>query len=182
MITCQDHPPSRSSRRPRVPGRGANRLPRVARVCPGASHSRRRLKRAAEIAADVSKNGLGVLDTIGTDRRLAAADLDCPTTGDYYDRFLQAMTDHTGSNTAPLAPDTRPQHRYFLAQCVKDETMGESIAAAVRQAAGSRHRGSLQRFVSQRFQRGCGAERHAPAARTSHPGRLDHALLTISMP
>ncbi len=89
------------------------------------------------IAADVSKNGLGVLDTIGTDRRLAAADLDCPTTGDYYDRFLQAMTDHTGSNTTPLAPDTRARNdRYFLAQCVKDETMGESIAAAVRQAAG----------------------------------------------
>ena len=129
------------------------------------------------IAADVSKNGLGVLDTIGTDRRLAAADLECPTTGDYYDRFLEAMTEHRGPNTTPLPPDVRARNdRYFLAQCVKDETMGESIAGGgpeIRRPAGDRR--SLQRFLSQRFQRGCGAERHATAARTSHPDRLDRA-------
>jgi uncharacterized iron-regulated protein len=88
------------------------------------------------IAADVSKNGLAIVDTLGADRRLAAADLECPTTGAYYDRFLDAMTDHTASNNTP-APDAHARNdRYFLAQCVKDETMGESVAGAVQTSAG----------------------------------------------
>src|SRR5262245_40497747 len=40
------------------------------------------------IASDVSKNGLAVVDALGADRQLAAAELQCPTTGAYYDRFL----------------------------------------------------------------------------------------------
>ena len=88
------------------------------------------------IAADVSKNGLAIVDALGPDRRLAAADLECPTTGAYYDRFLDAMTDHTASNKTPSPDAPARNDRYFLAQCVKDETMGESVAAAVQKSAG----------------------------------------------
>src|SRR3954471_11892236 len=39
------------------------------------------------IAADVAKSGLSAIDRLGDDRRLAARDMSCPTTGGYYDRF-----------------------------------------------------------------------------------------------
>ena len=42
------------------------------------------------------------------------------------------MSDHTGSNATPPPDAAAKSDRYYLAQCVKDETMGESIAAAVR--------------------------------------------------
>ncbi|HEY7059101.1 MAG TPA: ChaN family lipoprotein, partial [Vicinamibacterales bacterium] len=59
----------------------------------------------------------------------------CPTAGDYYDRFLDAMTDHGAAKDAAPSADTGAKtDRYYLAQCVKDETMAESIAGAVRQA------------------------------------------------
>jgi len=84
------------------------------------------------IAADVSKNGLDVVGSLGDDRRLAAADLECPTSGAYYDRFLEAMTDHTSSKNTPPSPDLHARNdRYYFAQCVKDETMGESVAGGV---------------------------------------------------
>lgn len=87
------------------------------------------------IAAEVSKRGLEALESLGADRRLAATDLECPTAGDYYDRFLDAMTDHGAAKDAAPSADTGAKtDRYYLAQCVKDETMAESIAGAVRQA------------------------------------------------
>ena len=84
------------------------------------------------IAAEVAKTGLAALESLGADRGLVAADLDCALTGAYYDRFVQAMSDHTGSNATPPPDAAAKSDRYYLAQCVKDETMGESIAAAVR--------------------------------------------------
>ena len=72
------------------------------------------------------------VESLGADRGLVAADLDCALTGAYYDRFVQAMSDHTGSNATPPPDAAAKSDRYYLAQCVKDETMGESIAAAVR--------------------------------------------------
>ena len=83
------------------------------------------------IASEVSKNGLAAIGSLGDDRRLAAADLECPTSGDYYDRFLEAMTDHTASNMQASTDLRGRNDRYYLAQCVKDETMGESVAGAV---------------------------------------------------
>jgi uncharacterized iron-regulated protein len=77
------------------------------------------------IAADVGKTGLGVIDGLGADRALAARDMECPTSGDYYDRFKEAMGSHAGSGS-----------NFYFAQCVKDETMGESVADAFRDAAG----------------------------------------------
>jgi uncharacterized iron-regulated protein len=82
------------------------------------------------IAADVSKNGLDAVGSLD-DRHLVAAELVCPASGDYYDRFLEAMTDHASSNAHASTDQRARTDRYYLAHCVKDETMGESVAAAV---------------------------------------------------
>lgn len=79
------------------------------------------------IAADVAKTGKPAVETLNSnDRSLTAADLQCPHDA-YYDRFAEQMGGHqtaSGSNA-----DTTTEH-YYLAQCVKDETMAESIASA----------------------------------------------------
>jgi len=82
------------------------------------------------IASEVSKGGLEVLHgKSGDDRRLFAADLVCPTDDDYFDRFVKAMGDHpTPGQSAEDA--TNMAERYYFSQCVKDETMAESIAQA----------------------------------------------------
>lgn len=87
------------------------------------------------IASDVSRSGISVIDGLGADRRLAATDLQCPSSGSYYDRFLEAMGGHPPA-AAPDAADIRARNdRFFLAQCLKDETMGESVADAFARAA-----------------------------------------------
>jgi len=71
------------------------------------------------IASDVSKNGMPAIDKLGADRAFAAREVQCPTSGDYYQRFGEAMGGHDGANA-----------NFYYAQCVKDETMGESVADA----------------------------------------------------
>jgi uncharacterized iron-regulated protein len=78
------------------------------------------------LASDVSKTGMSALEGLGADRLLASREPLCPASGDYYDRFVAAMGGHTG--TTP---------NFYLAQCVKDETMGESIAEAFDRSAAS---------------------------------------------
>lgn len=73
------------------------------------------------VAAEVGKVGMSAVDGLGADRGLAAGDLQCAASGSYYDRFVAAMGGHAG--TTP---------NFFFAQCVKDETMGESVAATFR--------------------------------------------------
>ena len=81
------------------------------------------------IAAEVAKGGLAVLAAKTVDeRKLFAADLACPATGDYFKRFAEAMGDHPGADEATTRQTTE---RYYQSQCVKDETMAESIAQAV---------------------------------------------------
>jgi len=82
------------------------------------------------IAADVSKNGISAVDGLGPDRKLAARELQCPTNGDYYERFLRAMGGHPPSDDPKGADIQQRNDRFYLAQCLKDETMGESIADA----------------------------------------------------
>jgi uncharacterized iron-regulated protein len=80
------------------------------------------------IASDVAKSGRPAVDTLpADDRRLAASDLHCPHDA-YFDRFAEQMGGHP-SGSAGAAGDG-PTERYFWAQCVKDETMAESIATA----------------------------------------------------
>ena len=81
------------------------------------------------IAADVAKSGRTAVDALVTaDRLLAARDLHCPR-DTYFDRFAEQMghqkPDAGGSS------DAAATERYYWAQCVKDETMAESIARAV---------------------------------------------------
>jgi uncharacterized iron-regulated protein len=92
------------------------------------------------IAADVAKSGLSVIDGLGDRRGLAARELQCPTSGEYYGRFLEVMgsgghppTDESGAADAKARND-----RFYFAQCVKDETMGESVADTFDKQAGRR--------------------------------------------
>ncbi len=88
------------------------------------------------IASDVSKTGMGLVEGLGDDRHLAARDLQCPASGPYYNRFIEAMGGHPPSG-APNAADIRSTNdRFYAAQCLKDETMGESIADAFEKNAG----------------------------------------------
>ena len=76
------------------------------------------------IVSEVSKGGLDVLKAKSpADRAFVAADLQCPTNDDYHSRFMAAMGDH------PVG-DGQAMDRIYLAQCVRDETMGESVARA----------------------------------------------------
>lgn len=84
------------------------------------------------LAADVSKSGTDALDKLpAEDRPLFSHDLQCPRDG-YYDRFAEQMGGHPGSGTDQKAQDDQRAtvERYYWAQCLKDETMAESIAGA----------------------------------------------------
>jgi len=82
------------------------------------------------IASEVAKGGLESLQQKSADdRKLFAAELKCPVGDDYFKRFAEAM----GSHPAPGASADearRTTERYYFSQCVKDETMAESIAQA----------------------------------------------------
>jgi uncharacterized iron-regulated protein len=93
------------------------------------------------IAAEVSKGGLDVLKSKSdADRKLFARDLQCPTDDDYFTRFGDAMGPHpgTGGDAAP-AMDAATVQRFYFAQCLKDETMAESIADAYSAGAAINH-------------------------------------------
>lgn len=90
------------------------------------------------IAADVAKGGKPVVDSLTSgDRPLAAADLQCPH-DTYFDRFAGQMGSgaHQSGASSAAGTDTTTE-RYYWAQCVKDETMAESIAAAFGKQGGT---------------------------------------------
>ncbi|HEX6940975.1 MAG TPA: ChaN family lipoprotein [Longimicrobiales bacterium] len=77
-------------------------------------------------AALVADGGLDTLRSLPPGERDAyiAASIECPRDA-YYARFLGAMGAHPGAGAAEAR-----MLRYYQAQCVKDETMAESIVAA----------------------------------------------------
>ena len=86
------------------------------------------------IASDIAKSGRPAVDSLSeADRRFAANDLQCPHDG-YFDRFAEQMGGHQAG--APGAARDSSTERYYWAQCVKDETMAESIAAAFAKQEG----------------------------------------------
>jgi uncharacterized iron-regulated protein len=87
------------------------------------------------LASAVAKGGLDVIAP-GDDRALYAADVQCPR-DDYFDRFEKSMSAHPmpGAETRTDAENAAIVERFYLAQCLKDETMAESIARA-RAASG----------------------------------------------
>ena len=88
------------------------------------------------LANEVAKNGKDVIPAFSeTDRRYVAADLQCPL-DDYFARFKESMGSHPSGNKTP-EEQAQTMERYYWAQCVKDETMAESIANAVQKRAGS---------------------------------------------
>ena len=107
------------------------------------------------IASDVSKGGLTVLDSkTGAERDWFARDLQCPTDDEYYQRFADAMGGHSPSGAAAQAGSVASSSdtllRYYQAQCVKDETMAESIVRA-RTTASSQGRPPLIVHVNGAF-------------------------------
>jgi uncharacterized iron-regulated protein len=90
------------------------------------------------LAADVSKGGTPALDKLSAeDRALGARDLQCPLDA-YYTRFADTMSDHAGTGDKTTTPEQQREtvERYYFAQCLKDETMAESIATAFERQAG----------------------------------------------
>jgi uncharacterized iron-regulated protein len=107
------------------------------------------------VASEVAKGGLSVLDAkTGSEREWFARDLQCPTDDEYYRRFAEAMGGHSpgGASTQPgsVASSNDTLVRYYQAQCVKDETMAESIVQA-RAAASLRGRPPLVVHVNGAF-------------------------------
>jgi len=83
------------------------------------------------IANEVSQRGLAAIERLNPgDRALVAADLQCPLDDAYFRRFETEMRAHpdVAKKTARKARPT--SERLYLAQCIKDETMAESIARA----------------------------------------------------
>jgi len=79
------------------------------------------------IASAVGRKGLAALDSLPpASRAHAARDNICPRDR-YYDLFADQMKEHT-------MPDTGMVGRFYAAQCVKDETMGESVVNALARA------------------------------------------------
>ena len=114
------------------------------------------------IASEVAKAGLDVLQPRSQPTRRSGSRAICsvPIDDEYFKRFAEAMGDHGGAGASPTAAEAEKRlslERFYFSQCVKDETMAESIAQRVaggrdrRQAAARR---ALQRRVPQRLRPG----------------------------
>jgi uncharacterized iron-regulated protein len=81
------------------------------------------------LANGIARAGMALLDTLdAATRGHAAARLHCPDDA-YRTRFVEEMRRHpVGDSTAERAAI---EQRYYESQCVKDETMAESIAHAI---------------------------------------------------
>lgn len=84
------------------------------------------------IAQAVSGGGLAALDTLPPARRAhAARDIQCPDDG-YRRKFVALMGGGMGHGAgADTAAAARRLEQYYLAQCLKDETMAEAVVAAL---------------------------------------------------
>jgi uncharacterized iron-regulated protein len=85
-----------------------------------------------QYASQVARGGTSVLDQLPpAERDLVAGEISAPK-DDYFKRFVEAMGAHpvgTGGNKSDL-DQSEVTDRFYLAQCVKDDTMAESIARA----------------------------------------------------
>jgi uncharacterized iron-regulated protein len=88
-------------------------------------------RRLASAVAKGGKDAIGQFSE--ADRAFAAREPQCPLDG-YFERFATSMGSHPATAQAP--EDRRATtERYYWSQCVKDETMAESIAAAAERRA-----------------------------------------------
>ena len=78
------------------------------------------------MASEISKAGFGVLENKSeSEKEWFAHDWDCPVDDEYSKKFKEAMASHTGVDE---------MDRFYAAQCLKDETMAESITKAWSEA------------------------------------------------
>ena len=84
-------------------------------------------------ASAVAKGGLQALDGLDpAERGSAARDLQCPFDA-YFDRFSDTMKNHTSKGETTPGEQRAMMERYYFSQCVKDETMAESLAVSAAQ-------------------------------------------------
>jgi uncharacterized iron-regulated protein len=92
------------------------------------------------LASAVGRKGLAALDTLTPNERgWAAKDIQCPDDA-YRTRFMDTMRGHGSGGAAPAPGDTLPTtvaNRFYYAQCIKDETMAESIVESRQRASGN---------------------------------------------
>ncbi len=82
------------------------------------------------LASTVAQSGQAAIAQLTeSDRRLVARDLACPHDG-YFERFAATMTGHPGASQTDEEKQAMTE-RFYWAQCVKDETMAESIVWAL---------------------------------------------------
>jgi uncharacterized iron-regulated protein len=85
-----------------------------------------------QYASQVARGGMPVLDKLPqAERDFVAVEISAPK-DDYFKRFAEAISAHpigTGGNKS-VAEERETTERFYLAQCVKDDTMAESIARA----------------------------------------------------
>ncbi len=85
------------------------------------------------IASRVARGGLSALDSLPAEERaFAAADVRCPRDA-YRARFAKAM-EGMGGHGAPQPDADAALERMYAAQCIKDETMAESIVRTLEAA------------------------------------------------
>ena len=94
------------------------------------------------IASAIGRKGLAAIDTLPPSSRTWLADtFSCPNDA-YYTRFAQEMTGHSAGGGPPTAADSAGMlamtQRFYEAQCIKDETMAESIVRALGHPGGER--------------------------------------------
>ncbi|HEX5215284.1 MAG TPA: ChaN family lipoprotein [Vicinamibacterales bacterium] len=82
------------------------------------------------IASEVSKAGwVALTGKTDLEQTWFAADRQCPTDDEYFKKFGQAMGTHPAEGQSAEAA-AQMAERFYFAQCLKDETMAESIARA----------------------------------------------------
>ncbi len=86
-----------------------------------------------ELASIVAKGGVEALQSLTPAQKAwLPADINCPKDA-YFDRFAKTMGGHpAGEGPDAVATQAAMVERYFFAQCLKDEAMGEAIARAAQ--------------------------------------------------
>ncbi len=107
------------------------------------------------LATQISRQGLAAVDAApAADRNLMAGQIQCPI-DDYFKRFNETMSSHPAADgKSEEKPEDKNRQeeqrvmieRFYYAQCVKDETMAESIAAQFQASTGSTTRPLVVHF------------------------------------
>jgi uncharacterized iron-regulated protein len=152
------------------------------------------------IASAVGRRGLTALDTLTpAERAHVASEIMCRQDA-YRTRFLEQMRSHGSGSPSPRPNDTLPTavaERFYLAQCVKDETMAESVVEALRRAGEGAtvlhvtgafhsdfHQGTVERIWRRRVDgtvvviTGVPVTDPAAAADSAHVERADYVVFT----